>query len=61
MIGIMVLTMSSKFIQGSEEVSDSPTSINVEKAKSKPTAAQPATPKQEVGPTSAPAADSAAK
>jgi preprotein translocase subunit SecG len=61
MIGIMVLTMSSKFIQGSEEVSDSPTSINVEKAKSKPTAAQPATPKQEVGPTSAPAADSTAK
>jgi len=59
MIGIMVLTMSSKFVQGTEEVSDAPASINVERAKSKPTAAPQN--QQNLNPTSAPAKDSAAK
>jgi preprotein translocase subunit SecG len=48
MIGIMVLTMGSKFLQGGDADEDAPGSLNVEKAKS---VTVPAAPKPSVGPT----------
>jgi len=51
MIGIMVLAMSSKFITGTDIEAEGPTSVNVEKAKSKPAAQAPS---QNLNPTTAP-------
>ena len=51
MIAIMVLAMSSKFIAGTDVEAEGPTSVNVEKAKSKPA---PQAPSQNLNPTSVP-------
>jgi preprotein translocase subunit SecG len=56
MIGIMVLTMGSKFLQGGEANEDGPSSLNVEKAKSTTIPAAPQKPS--VGPTPPSGADS---
>ena len=58
MIGIMILAMSSKFIVGSDVDAEAPTSVNVEKAKSKPAAQAPS---QNLNPTTSPSADSGKK
>ena len=58
MIAIMVLAMGSKFISGTGAETQEGTSINVEKAKSKP---NPTGPSQNLNPQSAPAADTGKK
>jgi preprotein translocase subunit SecG len=50
MIGIMILTMGSKFLQGGDVDEQGPSSLNVEKAKS--TNLPSAPPKPSVGPAS---------
>lgn len=57
MIGIMVLTMGSKFLQGGEGNEDGPSSINVDKAKSTTIPATPQ-PKPSVGPPASSPTDS---
>jgi preprotein translocase subunit SecG len=59
MIGIMVLTMGSKFLQGGEADGDAPSSLNVEKAKSTNLPAPPQKPA--VGPAPSSGTDSATK
>jgi preprotein translocase subunit SecG len=60
MIGIMVLTMGSKFIQGGEDSEQGPSSINVEKAKSSASAPEKKQQPPAVGPASS-GTDTAAK
>jgi preprotein translocase subunit SecG len=57
MIGIMVLTMSSKFIQGSGEETEGPTSVNAEAAKARPSAPAPS---QQKTPAASPTGDTGA-
>ncbi len=59
MIGIMVLTMGSKFLQGGEAEQEGPSSLNVEKAKSTTLPAAPQKPA--VGPAAPAGTDSSAK
>ena len=59
MIGIMVLTMGSKFLQGGDAEEAGPSSLNVEKAKSTTLPAAPQKPA--VGPAEPVATDSSAK
>ena len=58
MVGIMVISLSFKFVTGSDVQAEGPTSINVEKAKEKPAAPAPS---QNLNPTTAPAADTGKK
>lgn len=55
MIGIIVVSLSFKFVTGSDEPSEGPTSVNVEKAKSKPA---PVAPSQTPAPAPAATPDS---
>ncbi len=59
MIGIMVLTMGSKFLQSGDSDEEGPSSINVEKAKSTNIPAAPQKPA--VGPAPSSGADSGKK
>ncbi len=56
MIGIMVLTMGSKFLQGGEADQEGPSSLNVEKAKSTTLPAAPQKPA--IGPAPSSGGDS---
>ncbi|HRH36331.1 MAG TPA: preprotein translocase subunit SecG [Catalimonadaceae bacterium] len=58
MASIVVLTLSFKFLVDTDYSEEGPTSVNVERAKSKPSAPAPT---ENLNPTSAPDKDSAAK